>query len=96
MNINNAGKRICDHLLSASIDKEAMEIASLIKIIIDENNDIEERNEAIDNLLSRCHPKWLGDYYIKDVTYQEWFTLISKFNRALNKYKKRMLEVSKS
>ncbi|AOR64134.1 hypothetical protein [Pectobacterium wasabiae] len=86
MSLSDIGKSICDHLASASIDKEVEEIEMFLKII-DEGNDREEVNLAIDNLLSRCHIRWLGDYYIEGITYQEWNKLISKFRRSLNKLK---------
>ncbi|MDE8744543.1 MULTISPECIES: hypothetical protein [Pectobacterium] len=90
MSMSDIGKEICDHLTSASINNEAMEIEGFIKIIVDESENIEVRKSAIDNLLSRCHPKWLCDYYVEGVTYQEWTSLISRFDRSLNKFKKKL------
>ncbi|AFI89107.1 hypothetical protein EXT68_19655 [Pectobacterium parmentieri] len=89
MSLSDIGKSVCDHLASASIDKEVEEIEKLLKII-DEGRGREEINLAIDSLLSRCHPRWLGDYYIEDITYQDWTHLISKFHRSLNKLKRKL------
>ncbi len=76
----------------ASIEQEAMRIDGFIKKSIDENNNLEERREAIKNLLSCCHPRWLGDYYVEGITYKEWTDLISIFYRSLCQYNKAKLK----
>lgn len=43
-----------------------------------EKND-KNRLSAINDLISRCHVKWLGDYYINDLSYKEWTDLIYFF-----------------
>ncbi|WP_233959404.1 hypothetical protein [Pectobacterium versatile] len=90
MNIKEIGNKMCDHLILSSHQKEALEIDGLLKKIFNEINDPVERKTVIDNLLLRCHPKWLGDYYVDGVTYQEWTNLISSFERSLNKFKKKL------
>ncbi|GKW26499.1 hypothetical protein PEC311524_40930 [Pectobacterium carotovorum subsp. carotovorum] len=90
MSMIDIGKEICVYLTFSSINNEVVEIENFIKIIVDESENIEVRMSAIDNLLSRCHPKWLGDYYIEGVTYQEWMNLISRFYCSLNKFKTKL------
>ncbi|MEF9678768.1 hypothetical protein ABRQ00_21160 [Pectobacterium aroidearum] len=90
MSMSDIAKEICGYLTSASIHDEVTEIEGFIKVIFDENENIEVRKSAIDNLLLRCHPKWLGDYYVEGVTYQEWTNLISRLDRSLNKFKKKL------
>ncbi|PXB00568.1 MULTISPECIES: hypothetical protein [Pectobacterium] len=87
MSIKEIGNKICDYLILSSHQKEALEIDGLLKKILDENNDPIERKEAADNLSSRCHPRWLGDYYIDGVTYKEWTDLITRLKKSLNKIK---------
>ncbi|MEQ9904268.1 hypothetical protein [Pectobacterium aroidearum] len=90
MNIKEIGNKICDHLILSSHQKEALEIDGLLKKIFNETNDPIEKKTVIDNLLLRCHPKWLGDYYVEGVTYQDWTNLISRFDRSINKCKKKL------
>ena len=58
----------------------------MIKVVtLDKNNPI--RISAIENLISRRHPKWLDDHYINNITYKEWTDIISDFKRKLIKAK---------
>lgn len=90
MNIQEIGNKLCGYLVLFSNQNEVLEIDGILKKILDESSDPVERKEAIDNLLSRCQPKWLGDYYVEGITYQEWTNLISRFYHSLNKINKKL------
>lgn len=85
MNLNEIAEKLCNILFSSAYNNEANEIRSLmIKVLSLEKND-PVRISAIDDLISRCHPKWLGDYYIKNIIYSEWTDLIIDFKNELKR-----------
>ncbi|MEN4913458.1 hypothetical protein [Erwinia amylovora] len=87
MNLEEVSQKICSVLISSAYVDEAREIKELmIKVLtLDENDPV--RMSAIESLISRCHPKWLGDYYINNISYKEWTDLITNFKKKLIKEK---------
>ncbi|TDB42694.1 hypothetical protein C5467_23605 [Photorhabdus khanii subsp. guanajuatensis] len=85
MNIKECSETLCKHLMDSCYQSEAEEISRLVNILLDNYTNEDEKMKATSNLLSRCHPRWLGDYYIKDVTYKYWTDLITKFRILLKK-----------
>jgi len=43
----------------------------------------EKKIEAANRLKEMCHPKWLGDFYIKDITLKEWYGLLDKLSKSV-------------
>lgn len=43
----------------------------------------EKRQEICNKIKQMCHPKWLGDLYIKEVTQKEWFGLLDSLRNSL-------------
>lgn len=87
MNLEDISEKICDILISSAYIVEANEINSLMNKVLEFDGSDPIRMSAIDNLISRCHPKWLGDYYINNVSYKEWTDLITDFKKHLSKAK---------
>ncbi|WP_034912095.1 hypothetical protein [Erwinia sp. 9145] len=87
MNLEQISEKICDMLIASSYFDEANDIRVLMMKILALNKNDPNRVNAIDSLISRCHPKWLGDYYINNVTYKEWTDLITQFKNKLNNVK---------
>lgn len=85
MNLEEVGEKISDILASSSYLDEANDIKDLMIKVLTLNKNDPLRIVAIDNLISRCHPKWLGDYYVNNVTHKEWTDLITEFKNKLNK-----------
>ncbi|WP_168404995.1 hypothetical protein [Erwinia amylovora] len=87
MNLEEVSQKICSVLISSAYVDEAREIKELMIIVLtlDENDPV--RMSAIESLISRCHPKWLGDYYINNISYKEWTDLITNFKKKLIKEK---------
>jgi hypothetical protein len=85
MNLKEYSEKICDLLIRSSYQDEANEIDLLVKEVLNFKKNDSERRSAIDSLISRCHPKWLGDYYINGVSYKEWTDLITTFRNKLKK-----------
>lgn len=83
MNIKECSEEICHLLIQSSYEAEAAEIHSLVNKILTSGKDDNDREMAIKNLILRCHPKWLGDYYINGVSYVEWTNLISSLKTKL-------------
>lgn len=70
---------MCDILSRSGFNKEASEISSMVLMISTLEKNDKNRISAINDLISRCHVKWLGDYYINDLSYKEWTDLIYFF-----------------
>ncbi|NHB90457.1 hypothetical protein C5471_23380 [Photorhabdus tasmaniensis] len=85
MNIKECNEIICKHLIDSCYQDEANDIRNLTCIVLSNCASEDEKTISTNDLLSRCHPRWLGDYYIKDVTYKYWTDLITKFRYLLEK-----------
>lgn len=85
MTIEEYSSTICNLLKNSSFYEEAQEIDSLTNIISCFPKGEEKRRKALQSLISRCHPKWLGDYYITGVDYIEWTRLLTNFKAKLKK-----------
>ncbi|MDX5630811.1 MULTISPECIES: hypothetical protein [unclassified Brenneria] len=85
MNLKECSEKICDLLLRSSYQDEANEIGFLANKILNLDKGDSERISIIESLISRCHPKWLGDYYINGVNYKEWTDLVTAFRNKLKK-----------
>lgn len=85
MNLENIIDKICSILIASAYVDEAKEIKGLMinVLTLEKHNPI--RVSALESLISRCHPKLLGDYYINNVSYKEWTDLITKFKNKLIK-----------
>jgi hypothetical protein len=64
---------------------EAQEIRTLVNVVLTLPKGDLNRNMAINDIISRCHPKWLGDYYITGIDYKEWTDLITNLKTKLKK-----------
>lgn len=85
MNLIECSEKISDLLLRSSYQKEANEIKLLVNRILILDKGDSERISIIKNLISRCHPKWLGDYYIHMISYKEWTDLVTELSNKLKK-----------
>ncbi len=88
MNLKECNDTLCDLLKRSGYEDEADEIQALVDIVLDPNSSDSQRNEAIKNLTMRCHPKWLGDFFIDGMTYPQWTDLITHFEKLLNRQKR--------
>lgn len=85
MNIRACSDLICDHLTQSSFQKEADEVRQLTDVVLNETASLGERQDAAKQLISRCHVKWLGDYFIVGVSYDQWLKLLTQFSKLLSK-----------
>ena len=84
MKIVDLKNRICFLLRESSFDKEAEQIDDIINRIIDPKE--VDKKKYIEKIISRCNIRWLGDYYIKNISYNSWVDLISKLEAEAKKY----------
>lgn len=87
MSIDKTSLKIYEALMFSSYVDEANEIKSLMGKVLKLSKSDPERLSAIEILLSRCHPKWLGDCYVKNNSYNDCMELIAKFKKELSKLK---------
>jgi len=78
-------EQICDLLKNSSYEEEVKSIQDMFYKVKHLEKDDEKRILALENLISRCHPRWLGDYHIVGLSYQEWTDLIISFKKELLK-----------
>ena len=86
MNLLFLKDKICSLLIDSSLHDEADAIDYAVKKIVDPKE--EDKNYFIDDIASRCNIKWLGDYYIKNIDYNSWVSLLGKLKKEVLKYKK--------
>lgn len=89
MNLKEHTERICSLLENSSYGEEAESIQDMYYKVEHLETNHAERISALENLISRCYPRWLGDYYIAGLSYQEWTNLIASFKKKLLKEIKR-------
>lgn len=71
MTFEEISRTVCDILSRSGFKKEASEISSMVLMISTLEKNDKNRLSAINDLISRCHVKWLGDYYISDLSHKE-------------------------
>jgi hypothetical protein len=80
--------KIVAELLRANGDESmADELSRLCDIAVDEKAEFNDRREAINQIVFYCHIKCLGDMYIRDISWQEWFKVIDRLQKAAQKCK---------
>ena len=85
MTLEETSRSLCDILTRSGFNKDASEISAMVFIISKLDKSDKNRLNYINNLISRCHVKWLGDYYISDLSYKEWTDLIHDFKVKLSR-----------
>lgn len=80
MNID-ALNRIVELLRTSDLPHEADELEKLAAEY--HSSSIEKKRETADRIKNMCHPKWLGDFYIKGVSLREWYSLIDKLSKSV-------------
>jgi len=56
--------KIINDLNQAGFNKDANDLQELATLALDENLSRDIRKDALEQTDSRCHVKWLGDYYL--------------------------------
>lgn len=41
------------------------------------------RKEIANKIKEMCHPKWLGDVYINNLSLKEWYGLLDKLSKSV-------------
>jgi hypothetical protein len=77
----DALNRIIELLKANDVFSEAQELEKLASKYY--SSAIEEKREIANSIKSMCHPKWLGDIYIKDVSFKEWYALLDKLSKSV-------------
>lgn len=88
MNLKECNDTLCDLLRRSGHEDQANEIQALLDIVLAPGSSDSLRDEAIKNLAMRCHPRWLGDFFIDGMTYPRWTDLITHFETRLIRQKR--------
>jgi len=57
---------------AAGFHAEAMEVQHLSQLAADQKRPKGKRDEAVAQLISRCHMKWIGDLYLPQLSQNAW------------------------
>ena len=66
--------------------KEAIDLQQLAKSALDETMLAGSRKAALKQIEMRCHVKWLGDFYLPDLSQKNWWGKLEKLSRITKKY----------
>lgn len=87
MTFEEISRTVCDILSRSGFNKKASDISSMVLMISTLEKNDKNRLSAINDLISRCPVKWLGNYRISDLSYKEWTDLIYFFKDKLSSEK---------
>lgn len=73
--------RIVELLRTSDLPYEADELQ---KLAAEYHSSSKDKKLEIANIIKdMCHPKWLGDFYIKDISLKEWYSLLDKLSKSV-------------
>lgn len=67
---------------AAGFQAEAMEVQHLSQLAADQKRPKGKRDEAVAQLINRCHMKWIGDLYLPQLSQNAWWSPLNKLARA--------------
>ncbi len=79
---------VAKDLETAGFVSEAAEIRELLKTAGDVSCPTAAREQALEQIRTRCHVKWLGDLYLAHLSQKEWWSRLEKLSRAAITMKK--------
>ncbi len=80
---NDALNRIIELLRANNVTSDADELEKLASKYY--SSSLEKKREIAYSIRSMCHPKWLGDIYIKDVSFKEWYALLDRLSKSVGR-----------
>lgn len=60
-----------------------------LRELVDAARRPERRSEALEAIQSRCHPRWLGDLYVRSYEWPEWWNVVGGLGEAARRAAKR-------
>lgn len=78
--------KIINDLNQAGFNKDANDLQELATLALDENLSRDIRKDALKQTDSRCHVKWLGDYYLPHLSQKDWWDSLEKLSKSTKKY----------
>lgn len=77
---------IVSDLYRGGFIKDGDELQRLANSAIDQNLLVDMRKDVLKQIKSRCHVKWLGDFYLPHLSQKEWWGKLEKLGRSSEKY----------
>lgn len=77
---------IISELQQGGFIKEADELRCLADLALDQTQLVDTRKVALQQIEMRCHVKWLGDFYLPNLSQKEWWGRLEKLGRSTKKY----------
>lgn len=61
------------------------DLAEELEGLLDQTRDPEAGAKALDAIIQRCHPKWLGDVYVEGTGWPGWWNRLGRLRAAAEK-----------
>jgi hypothetical protein len=84
--IDGVSKRVVELLELNGHDSVATSLRAELDSL--SSTDVTRSADAAAKLQQMCNVRWLGDLYVKDMSQQEWWNLLSKLKRYARRHVK--------
>ena len=74
--------KIISDLNQAGFNKDANDLQELANLALDKNLSTDIRKDALKKIDSRCHVKWLGDYYLPHLSQNDWWDSLERLSKS--------------
>lgn len=76
---------IASDLYQAGFTKDADELKQLASSALDQTLSADYRKDALAQIETRCHVKWLGDFYLPQLSQKNWWGRLEKLGKSAKK-----------
>ncbi|MEA5115463.1 MAG: hypothetical protein VB050_15715 [Geobacteraceae bacterium] len=73
--------RILEILTENNLSEEADTLEDLVVNYFSSSK--EDKIIIARKIKDMCHPKWLGDLYVKSLSISEWYSLLNKLSKSI-------------
>lgn len=77
---------IATDLHQAGFAGDADELRKFAYFALDKTLLADIRKDALRQIEMRCHMKWLGDFYLPNLSQKDWWGRLEKLGRSAKKY----------
>ena len=75
---------IDSELISSGFERDAQELNNLVTEFLQEDNE-RKKSQLKKEIIERTHVKWLGDLNVQTLDYKDWWKLLEKLKKSVQK-----------
>lgn len=79
---------IASDLRRGGFMKDANDLQHLANLALDHTMLATARKDAFTQIEMRCHVKWLGDFYLPNLSQKDWWGRLEKLGKSTRKHMK--------